>query len=89
MKRTPLRSRPKPRTYRKASGPCQVRGEGCTGRALHVHHRNRIRTDNRPENLVDVCPWCHTVLIHGNPAWAFEHGWMTSRHEPITQGETA
>ena len=27
---------------------------------LEVDHKNRVRTDNRPENLRFLCPYCHS-----------------------------
>ena len=31
---------------------------------LHVHHKNRNRSDNRPENLEIICPNCHYEEHH-------------------------
>jgi 5-methylcytosine-specific restriction endonuclease McrA len=31
---------------------------------LHVHHKNRNRKDNRPENLIVLCQKCHTEEHH-------------------------
>jgi len=45
---------------------CEARAPGCTGRALHVHHRRgRMKLRDGPDRLIDdsefcsVCPNCH------------------------------
>jgi len=38
---------------------------------FHIHHIDGDSTDNRPENLVVLCPDCHTNTHHGYLATAF------------------
>jgi hypothetical protein len=54
------------------------------GSAWSVHHRNRIRTDNRLSNLIVVCggadvPGCHQE-IHAEVATARRAGWLVSQY---------
>lgn len=85
-RRSPLRSRPSrtiparsAATVRQRSGGlCEVRAEGCTGQAQHFHHR-RLRSQggsHEPDLIAHCCAHCHLVAIHGNPAWAYAHGWL-------------
>lgn len=62
----------------RSGGLCEVRADGCTGRATHKHHRLRRSQGGQhiAENIVEACSHCHLVAIHGNPAWAYEHGWL-------------
>lgn len=58
---------------------CEV--EGCTNESMHVHHR-RGRTGT---NMLDESTWlaccndCHE-FIHRYPEWAYERGYLLSRH---------
>lgn len=56
-------------------GPCNARIVGiCSGMAAHRHHRKlRRHGDERPVNLLEVCPACHTH-IHAEPAWSISWG---------------
>ncbi len=40
---------------------CGIRSE----KYMEVHHINGDHTDNRPENLVTLCPMCHAVFHAG------------------------
>lgn len=44
-----------------ANWKCKKCGLDCRGQKhnLHVHHVNRLRSDNRDENLWVLCKWCH------------------------------
>lgn len=53
------------------------------GSSWSIHHRQRIRTNNRLSNLVAVCggadvPGCHQD-IHANVAKAEEAGWLVRK----------
>lgn len=53
------------------------------GSSWSVHHRQRIRTNNRLSNLVAVCggadvPGCHQE-IHANVSKAEEAGWLVRK----------
>lgn len=53
------------------------------GRSWSIHHRRRIRTDNRLSNLIAVCggaavSGCHQE-IHDNVAKARQAGWLVKR----------
>ncbi len=44
-------------------GKCQHCGHpGKPGYPLGVHHKNRDKADNRPDNLVVLCPRCHARI---------------------------
>lgn len=64
--------------YLKEHPWCQVCEEAP---ATEVHHKR-----GRGKHLLDestwlpVCPECHRA-IHASPAWAYEAGYMESRHE--------
>ena len=48
------------RTKRLKNYTCEECGEYFpNGRGLHVHHRNTIKSDNRPSNLQVLCADCH------------------------------
>jgi hypothetical protein len=42
---------------------CDICGWDVFNEALEIHHKNKNPSDNRVENLVVLCPNCHT-LIH-------------------------
>jgi hypothetical protein len=56
---------------------CEVRVDGCWGRATHRHHikRRSQGVDNHPSNLLGVCAWCH-AWVHNNVAAAKVAGWL-------------
>lgn len=61
---------------------CEVAIEGtCTGKATDRHHilpRAAGGGDERA-NTLDCCRACHLDGIHGNPARAYERGWLRRR----------
>ena len=61
----------------RSRGFCEVNALGCTGRAIHAHHKRRRSQGgtDAPENLAHTCRSCHN-FIHSNPAWSFERGWL-------------
>jgi ribosomal protein L37AE/L43A len=44
---------------------------GSVGPRLGLHHKDEDRTNNSPENLLTLCPKCHTALHwkNGKRAW--------------------
>ena len=68
----------KPEVRRRSQGRCEASaGPGCSGAAVHVHHRRRRAQGgtNDLANLLDVCAWCHD-FIHAHPAVSYERGWL-------------
>lgn len=66
---TPLAGRAEARRALTAITACQLCGRaGAFSRRglLHVHHLNGDPLDNRPENLIKVCPWHHR-MAHVHP----------------------
>jgi len=61
----------------RSRGFCEVNALGCTGKAIHAHHKRRRSQggSDAPENLVHTCRSCHD-FIHSNPAWSFGKGWL-------------
>lgn len=49
------------RVREKAKWKCENCGRSFKNdpKNLHVHHVNRMKSDNRPENLAVLCKWCH------------------------------
>lgn len=66
---------------RRSHGLCQAMLRGCTVVASHVHHRQMRSQGGKHtlDNLVHLCQHCHHNMIHGRPAWAYEHGWLVRR----------
>lgn len=63
--------------------PCLVCGEV---RITQIHHLNRDPKDNRPENLMELCPTCHYLIHHkGGELKKTSGGWRITRRrtEPI------
>jgi len=60
---------------------CELQGPTCAGKASQRHHklrRSQGGTDDK-SNTIDCCWTCHNVTIHGNPALAYEMGWLVRR----------
>lgn len=60
---------------------CQVKAEGCTGRAVTAHHvvaRGQGGSNDDP-NFLSCCRFCHLLAVHGNPAWAKACGFIKRR----------
>jgi len=56
---------------------CEISHVGCTGQAVHVHHKRRRSqggTDD-PENLLHLCRKGHD-FVHANPEISFRMGWL-------------
>lgn len=63
---------------------CQVRADGCWGRATQSHHR-KLRSQggtNEPENLLRVCAPCH-LSIHVHVADSVERGWIVRSWDEV------
>lgn len=61
----------------RSRGFCEITHVGCTGRAVHVHHKRRRSqggTDD-PENLLHLCRKGHD-FVHSNPEISFRKGWL-------------
>jgi hypothetical protein len=68
-----------PEVLRRSQGRCEARVPGvCASRGAHRHHRRRVRSDNRVENILYVCLPCHGY-IHANVSWSMEHGFLVKR----------
>lgn len=89
LRRTPMKRKPpkndtpvKVKTsVRERDGGCMAQiAEVCGGRPLVVHHvlRRSQGGDHSMGNLITLCSPCHDY-IHGNPAWARQHGYIRSR----------
>lgn len=67
----------------RSGGRCEMVHDGalrtarCTFPAVHLHHVQRRSQggSNEASNLAHLCSTCH-VMIHENPAWALEAGWL-------------
>lgn len=57
--------------------PDQPRSTCADGRAtkLTTHHINDDTFDNRPENLLVCCQFCHLAVEHWLPGYAIPKGW--------------
>lgn len=68
------------RVAERSRGFCEVGALGCMGKGVHLHHR-LMRSQgggHDAENLLNVCRLCHD-LIHAEPTWAYERGWLLHR----------
>lgn len=66
----------------RSGGRCEIRLPGCDQRAVQVHHRNRDRSLNVPDNLLHVCRSCHE-LVHREVAASLQAGWLVSRFADV------
>lgn len=50
--------------------------------AVEFHHKLRRSQGgaHTAENLITLCS-AHHAYVHDHPAWAYEHGYLTRRHE--------
>ena len=63
-----------PQTVHSAARWCEAMVEGvCEGIAVHTHHLRLRSQGGKNGPTILVCRACHGH-IHGNPAWAYEHG---------------
>lgn len=51
--------------FRLLGSQCASCGYDRNSKMLDVHHRNSDRSDNRIENLVVLCVWCHMLVTRG------------------------
>lgn len=66
--------------HRRSGGRCEIGIDGCAGRAVQIHHRQRRMPGNSTlDNALDVCTPCHNYA-HAHPAEAIERGWIVSSH---------
>lgn len=62
---------------RRSGNLCEVRAEGCTGRATEFHHRKlRRHGDHTLANLLHACYGCHHDKIHNDVMKAYMMGWL-------------
>lgn len=69
---------------RRSGGRCEAGTIWCMGQATQIHHIDRDRKNNAPENLLHVCgngnyTGCHG-RIHQHPNEAYAAGWLTRRN---------
>ena len=60
----------------RSGGMCEVRADGCTGRAEHHHHR-KMRSagvDHSPANILAACSFCHHAAHHASERYVM--GWL-------------
>ncbi len=43
---------------------CEICGKKDEGRRLHVHHKDKNRNNNSPDNLQVACVKCHNNILH-------------------------
>jgi hypothetical protein len=87
MRRSPQRGQrrpPKPgftdevkaAVRRRSRGICEIRHDGCTGRASHFHHRKlRGHGDHSEANCLHLCAVGHAE-VHADPAVSYLLGWL-------------
>lgn len=88
LRRKPIRrARPGPSVpqavrdalWLRSGGRCDLCGEMLSVRQVwHAHHRLRRSQGGLDElaNLLALHPVCHLTIVHGDPARAYEHGWL-------------
>lgn len=86
LDRSRKRTNPIPSTVRKAlavrsGGVCEF--PGCEWPAVHAHHRLRQSQGGKHTlaNLLHLCGR-HHALIHDNPSWAYERGFLVRSTGP-------
>jgi len=64
----------------RSRGYCEVNAYGCRMKGVHLHHRLMRSQGGGHDagNLLNVCRPCHD-LIHAEPTWAYERGWLLHR----------
>jgi hypothetical protein len=80
----PIPSSAREAVYRRSGGRCEAQTIWCMGKPTQIHHIDRDRKNNDPENLLHVCGMgnvngCHG-RIHSHPNEAYAAGWLTRRN---------
>ena len=61
-KRKPIKSGTRTNLMADSGAKCQKCKHSLKGLKPHIHHKNGNPKDNRPSNLILVCPNCHSKL---------------------------
>lgn len=71
----------RPLVLARSKGVCEVKAEGCEGRAVHMHHRRMRSQGGRHtlSNLIHTCAYCHFVCHHAEDR--YERGWLIRSHD--------
>jgi hypothetical protein len=64
------------------SDRCEIKQEGCTGKATGLHHKQKRTPKNflQKTNLLRSCDNCNT-WVENNPEEAMEKGFSISKHK--------
>ncbi len=60
---------------------CEVGGRD----GIYVHHIDGDRENNKSENLMAVCPFCHNMICHDKREKFIEVGWKENENRPDPQ----
>lgn len=76
----------RPKVIARAGGMCEINGDQCEGRAVHVHHllKHHHPEANALGHLLAGCDWCHRD-VHANPARSYERGHLLHWEDGFTE----
>lgn len=71
------------KAYDRAGGRCDLCGQPLSNAAFECHHRKKRSQggDDSLPNLVALHSHCHHVRVHGQPAWAYDRGFLVRRDD--------
>lgn len=74
-------SKQRQKVYDRAGGRCDLCGQPLSNDSFECHHRKKRSQggDDSLPNLVVLHSHCHHVRIHGEPSWAYDHGFLVHR----------